>query len=235
MSAPTLVVATYNVHRCVGVDGRRDPDRVAAVLRELDCDVAGLQEVDCHVHDAAGFDQLAHIAQHAGALHFVAGPTRRRQSVTTGNAILSRFPVRASRWIDLSVARREPRGALDVELDVRGARVRVVDTHLGLGLSERAAQVERLLAALSDGGEAITVLLGDFNEWYPRGRSLRHLREVFEGAAPVATFPARWPLLPLDRVFVRPAGRVASAVAHVTPASRVASDHLPLRAVVRMG
>ncbi len=235
MSARRLTVATYNVHRCVGADGRCDPDRVAEVLRELDCDVAGLQEVDCHAHDALGFDQLAHLAQRAGELHFVAGPTLRRRSVTTGNAVLSRYPVVDKRWVDLSVTRREPRGALDLDLDVEGTLVRVVDTHLGLSLGERAAQVERLLAALGARDEALTVLVGDFNEWYPRGRSLRHLGEVFEAVPAVATFPVRWPVLPLDRVFLRPRGRASSARAHATPAARRASDHLPLRVVVELG
>lgn len=223
-----LTVATYNVHRCVGVDGRRDPDRVAEVIRALDCDVVALQEVDCHVHAPGGFDQLEHLVFRLGAPHFVAGPTCRRESVTTGNAILSRHPITAQRWVDLSVGRREPRGALDLDLDVGGTRVRVVDTHLGLRLGERAAQVERLLAALSD-DPAPTVLLGDFNEWYPRGHSLRRLSADFEASPPAATFPSWWPALPLDRAFARPRGSLGPAEVFATPAARRASDHLPLR------
>lgn len=229
-----LAVATWNVHRCVGGDGRRDPDRVARALRDLDCDVVGLQEVDCLAHDAAGFDQLTHLARAAGGLHVAGGPCLRRGSVTTGNAVVARHPIASQRWIDLSLPGREPRGALDVALDVGGARVRVVNTHLGLRGAERAAQAERLLAALDEGPEALTVLLGDLNEWYPRGRSLRRLAARFEGARPTPTFPAAWPVLPLDRVFVRPRGRALSASTVGTPDARAASDHLPLRAVIAL-
>lgn len=227
-----LAVATWNVHRCVGADRRRDPDRVARALRELDCDVVGLQEVDCLAHDERGFDQLTHLAREAGALHFAAGPAFRRRSVTTGNAVLSRHPLASRRWIDLSLPGREPRGALDVTLDVGGSPVRVVCTHLGLRGAERAAQAERLLAALEGGPEALTVLLGDFNEWNPRGASLRLLQAAFASPRPAATFPAAWPVLPLDRVFVRPTGRAVTAATVATALARAASDHLPLRAVI---
>ncbi len=227
-----LAVATWNVHRCVGADGRRDPDRVARALRALDCDVVGLQEVDCLAHDADGFDQLAHLAREAGALHFAAGPAFRRRSVTTGNAVLSRRPLASKRWVDLSLPNREPRGALDVTLELDGSLVRVVCTHLGLRGAERAAQAERLLAALERGPEAVTVLLGDFNEWNPRGASLRHLQRAFVGARPAATFPAAWPVLPLDRVFARPEGCAVTAAAVTSDPARAASDHLPLRAVI---
>lgn len=229
-----LVVATYNVHRCVGGDGRRDPERVARVIRELDCDVLGLQEIDCAAHDDAGVDQLAHLAGAVGGMHLVAGPMVRRGSVTTGNAILSRHAVTAVRWIDLSVLHREARMALDVDLDVRGLRVRVVGTHFGLRGAERAAQVERLLGALAEGDEALTVLLGDFNEWYPRGHSLLRLAAAFPDAASALTFPALWPVLPLDRVFLRRHGRIASSAAHATPEARRASDHLPFRATIEL-
>ena len=41
----TVRVATYNIHRCRGMDGRTRPDRTAAVLASLDADVLALQEV----------------------------------------------------------------------------------------------------------------------------------------------------------------------------------------------
>lgn len=227
-----FTVATWNVHRCVGADRRCDPDRVAAVIASLGCDVVALQEVDCLVHDADGFDQLEHLAMHAGAMHLVAGPTLRRQSVTTGNAILSRHPVLAKRWVDLTVARREPRGALDVDLDVGGRLVRVVSTHMGLQLRERDQQVERLLAALTPGPEEALVVLGDFNEWYPRGRLLRRLSEAFACAGSAATFPAWRPFLALDRVWVKPRGHIVRSDVVTDPEARRASDHLPLRATL---
>lgn len=227
-----LVVATYNVHRCVGADGRLDPARVARVVRELDCDVLGLQEVDCEAHGPVGEDQLALLALAAGAAHVVAAPLVRRGDVTVGNALVSRHPVTAVRRVDLSVLHREPRMALDVDLDVRGLRVRVAATHFGLRGPERVAQCERLLEALTEGEEALTVLLGDFNEWRRRGRSTERIAAVFTEAAPSLTFPALWPVVPLDRVFLRRQGRIGESAAHASREARRASDHLPFRAVI---
>jgi endonuclease/exonuclease/phosphatase family metal-dependent hydrolase len=227
-----LSVATYNLHRCVGGDGRMDPARVARVLRQLDCDVLSLQEVDCATHGPGGVDQGALLAREVGGLHVVAAPLVRRGSVSTGNAILSRHAVKAVRQVDLSVHSREPRMALDVDLDVHGQRVRVVGTHFGLRGVERMAQVDRLLAALAEGDEALTVLLGDFNEWRARGHSLRSLAAAFPDEASGLTFPALWPVLPLDRVFLRRQGRISQSGPHATPEARRASDHLPFRALI---
>lgn len=233
-SGGRLAVATYNLHRCVGGDGRMDPARVARVLRQLDCDVLCLQEVDCATHDPGGVDHCALLAREAGGLHVVAAPLVRRGSVSTGNAILSRYAVTSVRHVDLSVHSREPRMALDVELDVRGHRVRVVGTHLGLRGNERLAQVDRLLAHLDEGDEELTLLLGDFNEWRARSHSLRSLAAAFPGEASGLTFPALWPVVPLDRVFLRQRGRIAEAGPHATPEARRASDHLPFRALIEL-
>jgi len=211
-----------------------DPSRVALVLRQLDCDVLSLQEVDCATHGPGGVDQGALLALELGGLHVAAAPLVRRGSVSTGNAILSRHAVTAVRHVDLSVQSREPRMALDVELDVGGRRVRVVGTHLGLRGVERVAQVDRLLAALSEGEEDLTVLLGDFNEWRAQGHSLRSLAAAFPDVSLGLTFPALWPVLPLDRVYLRRQGRISEAGPHATPEARRASDHLPFRAVIEL-
>jgi endonuclease/exonuclease/phosphatase family metal-dependent hydrolase len=148
---------------------------------------------------------------------------------------LIRPPVLARRWIDLSVRGREPRGALDVDLDVRGRRVRVVNTHLGLRPGERAWQAERLLASLSPGFEDVLVVMGDFNEWHRWGRARALLERELGGVSSRATFPAWRPWLALDRVWVRPHARVVDVRVVATPATRQASDHLPLRVEFDLG
>lgn len=223
-----LRIASYNVHRCIGTDGRHDPDRVAAVIRELDADVIGLQEVACR-RGPRGIDQLAYLAQATG-LHAIGGPTVCAADGERGNALLTRWPVSATRHIDLSIQRREPRGALDVTLDLDGAALRVVVTHLGLRAGDRRRQVATLLGLLA-GAERL-VLLGDFNEWFPAAAALRRLHGSLGHALGVRSFPSRRPLFALDRIWVRPRVALAAFAAHTSPLTRVASDHLPVRGTV---
>jgi len=234
---PSLVVATYNVHACVGTDRRYDPARVAAVLRELAADIVSLQEVGTRRPGANLSDQAAFLAQATG-LQIVSGPDRSYRHSRFGNAVLTRLPVLAVRYIDLSVTGCEPRGALDVDLDVGeriagGQALRVVATHFGLRGGERRAQTLRLLGAIADiaptDGSAI-LMMGDLNEWRGRRGGIRALdRELGRAPAP-RTFPSWCPILPLDRIYAAPPALVRDVAVHRSPLARLASDHLPLRA-----
>src|SRR5262249_52752517 len=130
--------------------------------------------------------------------------------------------------IDLSVDRREPRGALAVTIDVDGALLHVLATHLGLRVGERRFQIQKLLAHLDGRRADFCAILGDFNDWLP-GRSVaRVLDERFGPVYRARSFPARWPLLALDRIWVQPRERLQSLSAHATELARRASDHLPI-------
>ncbi len=227
-----LTVATYNIHGCVGTDGRHDPDRTAEVIRGLAADVVALQEVDSRPRVGSTSFELARLAAATG-LTAVAGPNIREARGEYGNALLVSRPVLAVRRHDLSITRCEPRGALDVEVDVEGEAVRVITTHLGLRASERRPQIARLLEIVEEawgGAGRPLVLLGDFNEWFPASRTLRMLRARLGRPAAPLTFPSRRPLLALDRVWAVPDGAVRRVEVLATPLARVASDHLPVRA-----
>jgi endonuclease/exonuclease/phosphatase family metal-dependent hydrolase len=219
-------IASYNVHQCVGADGRRDPGRVADVLREIDADVVGLQEVDARPGHGSDSEQMDFLARRLG-LTAIAGPTIVRHDGTYGNALLTRRPVRDVRPIDLTFYRREPRGAIDADLDVDGALLRVVVTHLGLSPRERRWQVQKLVQHLGAGPRDGVVVCGDINEWFGVGRPLRWLHRALGRCPALRTFPARLPLFALDRVWVRPREAMLGARAHASPTARVASDHLP--------
>jgi endonuclease/exonuclease/phosphatase family metal-dependent hydrolase len=227
----TLRVASYNIHRCRGADGRCDPDRTAAVLLELDADVIGVQEVDSRYHILPGMDQVEHLAR-ATNLFGVPGPTLTLGDSSYGNAMFTRRPVLAVRRLDLSVSRREPRGALDVDLDIDGTVVRVIVTHFGLGPWERRVQTATLLALLDRDAQPLTILCGDFNEWVPRWPTVLQLDARLGRSRPVPTFPARWPLLPLDRIWVAPKEAIDAVWVHRSALARLASDHLPLCAKI---
>lgn len=227
-------VASYNIHQCVGMDGRRDAGRIAAVIRDLDCDAIGLQEVDSRSGPHADSMQLEYLAGAAG-MQALAGPTILRHDGDYGNALLTRRPVLAVRRHDISFASREPRGALDVDLDVDGHRVRVIVTHLGLRPAERRYQVKLLLKLLhpDEPGEAV-VALGDINEWLPIGRPLRWLHGLLGSPPSQRTFPTWLPLFALDRVWVRPRTALVDVHTHTGAIARVASDHYPLKAVISL-
>lgn len=225
-----LVVASYNVHRCIGSDRRHHPERIAAVLAELAADVIGLQEVSTRTGDPADVDQLATLADATG-MHAMAGPTLVSTRGHCGNALLSRWPIRRVSHIDLSIAPREPRAAIDADLDVGGRTLRVLVTHLGLRRGERAEQLGRLVRALTEPALAHpTVILADANEWRPLSRAVGRLTGF--GGRALPTFPAALPLLPLDLVLVRPAAAIRQVEVFDTPLSRRASDHLPVRATL---
>jgi endonuclease/exonuclease/phosphatase family metal-dependent hydrolase len=229
-----LRVASYNIHRCVGLDGKHAPERIAAVIDEMRADVVGLQEVDSLSPALTTADARHHMEYLAGALQMtaVAGPTICHDDRHYGNALLTRRRVQRVRHIDLTVDRREPRAALDVMLEIPGGSLRFVVTHLGLFPAERRVQVKRLLGALttSDHPWPLLVLCGDINEWFTVGRPLRWLHDMFGRSPSHRTFPSAFPLFALDRIWVRPVASVVGWAVHDSPTARVASDHLPLRA-----
>lgn len=220
-----LVLATYNIHACVGTDGRFDPDRIVGVLDEIGADVVALQEVEHH--SVNGSDLLDCFAVKLG-VSAIAGPTLQRDTRLYGNALLTRLPILTAERIELSVSGREPRGALDVTLACGDRHLRVVATHLGLNPRERRQQARQLLSLLESRSAGISVLMGDLNEWFLWGRTLRWFHKHFQATPRPATFPSRWPLFALDRFWTSPRERLTRLEVHSSALARSASDHLPL-------
>jgi endonuclease/exonuclease/phosphatase family metal-dependent hydrolase len=219
-----LCVATYNIHGAVGTDRIFSPGRVAQVLLEMNSDIVALQEVPLGGGDLP--DVLA-ILREATGFHAVAGATFKVGERNYGNAVLSRYPIVATRAIDLSFGKHEPRGALDADINCHGHPLRVIATHLGLRPAERRHQI-RLLLQSFDTDQMPVVLMGDVNEWFVWGRPLRWLVSHFESVPAPRTFPSRRPLFALDRIWIRPRHRLVHVKAHASPLARNASDHLPL-------
>jgi endonuclease/exonuclease/phosphatase family metal-dependent hydrolase len=224
-ASKALAVATWNIHGAVGTDGRYAPERIVDVLKEVGADIVALQEVA----SVQAHENFLRDLERATGFHLVAGLLRQRHGSDFGNAVLSRFPVHSVEHLDLAVHDYEPRGALDVCIDVGlPSPLRVVATHLGLRPGERREQVRRIIAAVERDSPHPTLLMGDLNEWYLWGRPLRWLHARFCVMRTPATFPAHRPVLKLDRIWAHPTSALQSLRAHRTPLSRVASDHLPL-------
>jgi endonuclease/exonuclease/phosphatase family metal-dependent hydrolase len=226
-----IAIASYNIHRCIGGDGRFDPARVRRVIDALDADVIALQEVETRAD--GGLDLLERLG--GGAYQAIAGPTLHRENAHYGNALLSRLPVQDVRLHDLSVPAREPRGAIEVSLGTPAGALRVVATHFGLAPWERRLQAQRVLELMGPARAPLEVLLGDLNEWFLWGRPLRWLHRAFAQTPAPATWPARFPVFALDRLWLRPRAALAALARHDSPAARAASDHLPLRALLAPG
>jgi endonuclease/exonuclease/phosphatase family metal-dependent hydrolase len=229
-----LRVATYNVHACVGTDGRHDPDRVASVIGELDADIVALQEFTYPASVALETRQPVVLTMLDG-YECALGPTRQTVTHCFGNALFTRHPLAGVHRIDLSIERREARGAIAATIQIKDAApVHVLAAHLGLRVRERRFQVRQILDYLDSVGDTPLVVLGDFNDWLP-GRSVVHVLDDRLGR-PVRppSFPAQWPVAPLDRIWIRPFDALQRIFVHATPAARVASDHLPVVADIRL-
>ncbi len=222
-----LTFASYNIHKAVGLDGRRDPDRIIAVLRELDADVIALQEADRRVGQRASV--LKRTALDDTPWRPVPVSKRPRSLGWHGNALLVRrgFEILDAEPIDLPTL--EPRGAVRADLACDGRRIRVVGTHLDLSGLRRRDQIRAILRHVEQCDPACpTVLLGDFNQWGIRTGAMREFDLRWQLLSPGRSFPSPRPVARFDRIVAsREWGCIEQGVHHSTLAAS-ASDHLPV-------
>ena len=234
-----LRVLTWNIHRAIGMDRQFLPERIHEVIRHHDPDLVLLQEVDRGVPRSRRL-WLDHVVAQACDYPFHAwAQAHVLKEGSYGNAILSRWPIRRRRHLDLTIDRKKKRNALYARIRVPGKRapLHVFNWHLGLAAGERKQQVTRLLhtgtmAKLSR--HAFLLLGGDTNDW----RNLLFLPQIkpagfhawSEGGRrrPVATFPAPSPVGALDKIFWRGPFTYPWFHASKINLAKVASDHRPL-------
>jgi endonuclease/exonuclease/phosphatase family metal-dependent hydrolase len=226
LSRDLIRVATYNIHRGRGLDGQVSLRRIAEVLRHIDADVVGVQEI----YEV----QAEQLARDLG-MQLVTGITVHRSDGACGNAILTRLPLQGVATFDLSVRTREARGGIRVDLAFQEQILHVFNVHLGLRRHERAEQVKWLVERhiLWDDRTGPRIVIGDLNEWFP-GRVGRALRREFASLRRRRTHPALLPLWALDRIYWDHTVRGEGLRVYRTRLSRVASDHLPLVATLRI-
>ena len=228
-----LTFASYNIHKAVGIDGRRDPERIIAVLRELHADVIALQEADRRFGERESVLPKALLDE---TPWHVAPVSRRPRSLGWhGNALLVRRDIEIETAEPLPLPTLEPRGAIRADLLIEGRRLRVLGAHLDLSGLRRREQIRALLRHCERCEIACpTVLMGDFNQW---GRSRGALREFvtpWQALAIGNSFPSRQPLAPLDRIVHSGEWSCEGMGVHHSALAAVASDHLPVRATLIM-
>jgi endonuclease/exonuclease/phosphatase family metal-dependent hydrolase len=243
----SLRVATYNIHKCRGLDGKVRPGRIIDVLGRIDADIVALQEVLCIEGGSPDADQARFISQELG-YEFAFGHNCHMMGGSYGNLLLTRFPIHVSQNYDISFATpvrtrvREPRGCLRADVRLGESLLHVFNIHLGTGYFERHQQAQRLLSdsILSREVSGPRIVLGDFNEWI-RGAASRMMRGLFEAADPRRhlkrrtakpawhrTYPGVLPVLNLDHIYFDPSLCLEKLTLCRDRTALVASDHLPL-------
>jgi len=228
-------IATYNIHKCRGVDGRTHPERIARVLEEVNADIISLQEVVSREGAASSDHQADYLAGKLGFFGAM-GETRRHRGGAYGNVTLSRWDFKLVRPIDVTVAGREQRAALRTDIRIGSHILHVFNVHLGTAVRERRQQAVRLLdqdllRSLDISGPRI--MMGDFNEWV-HGLVTRTLVAEFKfhdlraHITSMRSYPALLPLLNLDHIYFDHHLRIEKAFFHRSRRSILASDHLPL-------
>lgn len=223
-----LKFASYNIHKAVGTDRRRDPDRILAVLREIDADVIALQEADRRIGRRESVLPRETIEDYT-PWRPVALNHRPDSLGWHGNALLVRRDISVVEAGVVPLPTLEPRGAIRADLMVEGQRFRVVGMHLDLSGLRRRQQVRTILDHLTRcDGHCPTVLMGDCNEWSLHRGALSEFRAPWRLITPGASFPSRRPLGRLDRLVLSEQWELEEAGVHHSALAAKASDHLPV-------
>lgn len=229
----TLRLASYNVHKCVGTDGKRLPGRVIDAINEVGADVVALQEVDRRLgpRPAALPPELI-----LKSTDFTPLP-RERDGPSLGwhgQTILVRNDIEIAHVEAFDLPGLEPRGAVMAELRLDAGPLRVVAVHLGLVRRYRQMQMRAIRQGFAGRQSMPTAILGDFNEWSPTG-GMEPLADAFHVHAPGLSFHASRPIAALDRIALSKGMHLHDGGVTRGPAARLASDHLPIWADIRFG
>jgi endonuclease/exonuclease/phosphatase family metal-dependent hydrolase len=246
-SGRTLTVASYNMRKAIGLDRRRDPQRILDVLHQIDADVVALQEADKRfggrgsavpheLIDTHGVYKPVHLGvRHKRPLEKARKRAEKLLKVNTrnigwhGNAILVKSHVGVIDCAALDLPMLEPRGAVMAELLIGDKPVRVIGMHLDLSGLWRRRQMRAIFDSIALRPQRMpTILMGDTNEWRTIAGCLNDLGPDFHVAPTGPSFHARHPVAALDRIIVHKDLNIEAAGVHMSAAARRASDHLPI-------
>ncbi|MEO1919992.1 MAG: endonuclease/exonuclease/phosphatase family protein [Paracoccaceae bacterium] len=226
-------VASYNIHKSIGLDRKRRPDRILEILNEINADVVALQEVDRRT----GLRETTiprEMIERETDLKVVEIATRSDSIGWHGNALLVRkdAEVMIERRHDIPVL--EPRGAISADILVHGGHLRIVGMHLALMRSYRRQQIRAVISQTQRLNTQIpTLIMGDLNEWRPGG-SLEEFGEKYSISTPGPSFHSSRPIASLDRIILCNDLDLLRGAVHHSELSQVASDHLPIYADIKI-
>lgn len=248
--AAQLTVMTVNIHKGFTALNRKFmlPELRDAV-RKVGADVVFLQEVlgthEGHGKKIRGWPDAPMYEFLADSIwpQFAYGQNMVYPKGHHGNAVMSKFPIVEYQNHDVSIAGPEKRGLLHCVLEVPNVPqpVHVICVHLGLAEAHRQHQLDLLcqITHVEVPPDAPLIVAGDFNDWRKRANDKlwkeAGLREIFVTAYGEAakTFPSIFPVLSLDRIYVRNCSVHLPVVLPRKPWSHL-SDHAPLVAEIRL-
>jgi endonuclease/exonuclease/phosphatase family metal-dependent hydrolase len=228
-----LTIASYNIHKCIGNDGVFDPLRIKNVILQLDADIVVLQEADARFGEREGLLDLDYLHLMGGYRSIFSPDRNSRSHGWHGNVVLYRNSI-VNHVHQLKLPGLEPRGALIVDFGIGKSSFRLLAVHLGLLRRSRRKQVAAIIKAADPHPQRHVIVIGDMNEWRLERRSALELfkSHFVEISAKLPSYPSRYPVLPLDRLFVSRGLSVESLSVVDTPLTRIASDHLPVNATI---
>jgi endonuclease/exonuclease/phosphatase family metal-dependent hydrolase len=229
-----LKIASYNMHRGIGTDRRRRPERILKVLNEIDADVIALQEADRRFGGrVAAIPQW--LLDHNSDYQAVPLDVQADSMGWQGNAILVRKSAAVRTHDILHIPSLEPRGAVMAQIETKGMTLCVFGMHLDLSGLWRRKQARAIVKlAEQHGRNSPVVLMGDLNEWSSAGGCLRDFARSFTSAECGRSFHARRPIARLDRIMHCARLRVVGSGVHDSATARKASDHLPVWAKIEL-
>jgi endonuclease/exonuclease/phosphatase family metal-dependent hydrolase len=239
-TSKSIRILTYNVHSCIGMDGKLSPQRIARIIAQYQPDVVALQELDVGRRRTGNVHQAKIISEYL-AMEYHFHPAMHIEEERYGNAILTHLPVKLIKSGILPILPSkpwlEPRGVIWVAIEAYGQQFNLLNTHLGLRPAERAIQANALL-----GEEWLAnakcvgpvVICGDFNS-LPNSavhkrfsRHLNDLQVLLDDHRPKKTFGGRFPSARIDHIFGNSMVNVQHVEVPRTQLTRTSSDHLPL-------
>ena len=239
-----IKLATYNIHRAIGLDRRFKPERIIEILNDINADIVLLQEVDEGAPRSKELNLAKEIAQACKYPHYQLGHNVTLKKGNYGNATLSRFPIIKEKNIDLTIDNKKCRGAqytqIQVEKKTKKIDLEVFNLHLGLSAIERQKQAGILFHSKEFKkiqAKTPTIIAGDFNDWRSLLRAL--FVEGFDftcatdtsklwGESALKTFPSFAPRGGLDRVYYKGRLKHLNVSRYQDKTVKIASDHLPV-------
>jgi len=227
----SIRIVSYNIHGGYGLDRIHDYKRINRLLENHEIDIALLQEVDTRPAQRSTAQDIKDL-RGKRFTSFVAGKTIEDQSGWYGNVIMSRFEILGHEVIDVTMPGREPRNIIEAVIKTDEGVMRVLNTHKGLNHGERCRQLEKLHTLLVREDDLPIFVGGDINEWHTSSRAMRELNTTLYSCPTGRSFPTRFPLFHLDRIWCRPFHIIQESKILKTKETKMYSDHYPVFAKV---